>query len=241
MARVARVVSCDVPHHVTQRGNNQGEVFFTRTDRRLYLDLLAEHARKHDLNLLAYCLMTNHVHLVAVPERLDSLAKALGRTHCQYAHYLNTARLRTGHLWQNRYYSCPLDSAHLWVVMRYVERNPVRAAMVTRAGDYEWSSARAHLTNVDGTKLLDMEWWLNTPQSGEWPALLEQADDETQIAQLRRCTLTGRPLGSEEFIAALEQHTGRPLRASPGGRPRRPSPAATPGLQLELEVKPGNT
>ena len=133
---MARAVAVGMAHHITQRGNYRQTVFFDDGDRQLYLAVLQENASRYRLRLLGFCLMSNHVHLIAVPEREDSLACALGRTHADYARWLHIRQRQTGHLWQNRFYSCPLDHAHCWAAMRYVERNPVRAGMVETA--WQW-------------------------------------------------------------------------------------------------------
>jgi len=155
MPRVARVVAAGVPHHITQRGNNRQDIFLTDEDRRFYLDVLREDNRRCGVRLLAYCLMTNQVHLVAVPERADSLARALRRAHSRYAQRFNRLYGRSGHLWQNRFFSSPLDRHHLVTALAYVELNPVRAGLVGRAEQYPWSSARAHITAEDSSALLD--------------------------------------------------------------------------------------
>ena len=118
---MARVVAAGVPHHITQRGNNRQDVFLLDDDRRFYLETLRERSRRHGVTLLGYCLMTNHVHLVAIPERPDSLARALGQSHSRYAQRFNRRYGRTGHLWQNRFYSCPLGRTHLVRALLYVD------------------------------------------------------------------------------------------------------------------------
>ena len=153
MPRVARIVVPGVPHHVTQRGNNRQEVFFVDDDRGFYLDLLGRQAQRFGLDVLGYCLMSNHVHLIAVPQREDSLAKAIGRTHFLYTQYLHRLHGRSGHLWQNRFYSCALDEAHCWAALCYTERNPVRARMVRKAWRYRWSSAAVHCGSTDSLAL----------------------------------------------------------------------------------------
>ena len=129
MARFPRAVAVGAAHHITQRGVDQQWVFFTDADRRTYLDYLQTYSAQARLRILAYCLMSNHIHLVAIPEEPQSLAMALRRTHGRYALYLNSRRHRIGHLWQNRFYSCALDETHLWAALRYAERNPVRAQL----------------------------------------------------------------------------------------------------------------
>ena len=143
MARFPRAVGVGLAHHITQRGINRERVFFTDTDRQTYLNWFAEYAARARLRILACYLMNNHIHLVAVPEEADSLAVALRRAHSRYSLYLNTRRRRTGHLWQNRSSSCALDEAHLGAALRHVERNPVRASLVTRPEEYEWPGRAA--------------------------------------------------------------------------------------------------
>ena len=132
MPRVARIVIPGVPHHATQRGNNRQDVFFVDDDYRVYLALLRGLAEQSGLEVHAYCLMTNHVHLVATPQTETALAAAIGRTHFRYTQYVNRLHGRSGHLWQGRFCSTALDDDHFWWVMRYVERNPVRAGLVRR-------------------------------------------------------------------------------------------------------------
>ena len=105
MGRFARAVVTGLPHHITQRGSGRRAIFDSDADRELYVDLLAEKAAQYGLQIWAWCLMTNHVHLVAVPQRFDSLARALGRTHAEYARYLNIRRRSCGHLFQARFFS----------------------------------------------------------------------------------------------------------------------------------------
>ena len=152
------MVAIGLPHHITQRGNAGQDVFTTDAVRHAYLELLSEHAAGNRLRLLACCLMTNHVHIVAVPEADSSMANTFRHAHGRFSQYWNTDRNRTGHLWQNRYYSCPVEELAVCRVMAYAENNPVRAGMVERAEDFEWSSAGAHLGRIGAGAMLDMEW-----------------------------------------------------------------------------------
>ena len=146
MVRVARIVVPGARHHVTQRGNNRQDVFFVEEDRLVYLELLAKQGPLYGFHVEGYCLMTNHVHIVGVPQQEDALAKAIGRTHFLYTQYVNRLHGRSGHLWQNRFYSCALEDARVFDVLGYVELNPVRAGMVKKAWEYGWSSAAAWAT-----------------------------------------------------------------------------------------------
>jgi len=148
MPRVARIVIPDCPHHVTQRGNNRQDVFFVPDDYHTYLAILREQSQRYGLDIHAYCLMTNHVHLAATPRSGESLAKAVGRTHWLYTQHVNHLHARTGHLWQNRFYSCALDRDHHWAAIRYVERNPVRSRLHRKAWLYAHSSAAAHVAKT---------------------------------------------------------------------------------------------
>ena len=219
MARLPRVVIVDVPHHVTQRGNARQVIFDDDADRITYLELLRQYSENYGLSLLGYCLMSNHVHLVVVPHALDALAQSLKQGHGRYAAYWNARRSGTGHVWQGRFYSCPLDEAHLWRALRYVELNPVRAGMAVDAGSWRWSSAAAHCGLGGADLRLDMERWSNRWTVSEWREFLGEVASDAEVAELRRSTHTGRPLGSAEFVAALEALTSRPLAPRKGGRP----------------------
>lgn len=120
MARFARVVVPGCPHHITHRGNRGQEIFLTAGDRRQYCEWLGDYSHEHGLHIWAYCLMTNHVHLIAVPRDEQSLQRAIGYTHRRLARFINHRNRWTGHLWANRFYSAPMDPAHLWAAVRYV-------------------------------------------------------------------------------------------------------------------------
>ena len=222
MARWPRVVVVDVAHHVTQRGNARQAILTNDADRSTYLELLRQYSELHGLSLLGYCLMSNHVHLVAVPRRIDALSQSLKQAHGRYASYWNACRSSTGHVWQGRFYSCPLGDRHLWVALRYVELNPVRAGMVAAAQRWRWSSAAAHCgPAVDA--LLDMEPWRKRWTVTEWGRYLADGESQTDLMELRQFTHAGRPLGTPDFVAALEKSTLRQLSPRKGGRPKKPS------------------
>jgi putative transposase len=151
---------------------------------------------------------------------------ALCRTHGRYALCLNTRRHRVGHLWQNRFYSCALDEVHLWTAVRYVERNPVRAQLVTRPEDYLWSSAAAHVGLAAPPALLDWEFYSSSGGREPWVALLAEPEELVAIRALQRGTFSGRPVGSPEFVANLERQLGRPLAPRQGQRTRPESVVA---------------
>lgn len=234
MTRLARIVYPGVPHHVTHRGNRRQDIFTLPADRAAYLDDLRAYATKAELDIWAWCLMTNHVHLLAVPRREDSLARGVGLAHRRHAVRMNRREGWTGHLWANRYFSTSLDEAHLWACVRYIELNPVRAGLAERAEEWPWSSARAHcglaadsLLSPDRPfpgDIADWSRWLREPWDGRDEAAL--ADD------IRRCTKSGRPCGDKQFVDWLEERLRRPLR--PAKRGRKSANPAIDNLQGEL-------
>ena len=222
MPRLARSVCAQVPHHITQRGNRREQVFFTDEDRQAYLGWLTEYTEKHEVDILAYCLMTNHIHLVAVPRTEDGLQQTLKPLHMRYAQRINRTRGWKGHLWQGRFFSSALDEAYLWAAIRYVERNPVRARMVRKAENYRWSSAAAHCGLMHDDVLTTTSSWRKQFEAiGDWSAWLAQGDEPQELEVLRRNADKGLPCGSEKFIRKLEKLTGRGLQYRPQGRPRK--------------------
>jgi putative transposase len=220
MARLPRVAIPDIPHHVTQRGNARQPVFAHDSDRATYLQLLRQYFELYQVALLGYCLMSNHVHLIAVPRTATALADALRQTHGRYAAYWNARLPSSGHVWQGRFYSCPLDESHLWEALRYVELNPVRAHMVANAVEWKWSSAATHCDDAPDA-CLEMTRWQARWNPAAWRDYLAAGEPDTAIAALRRSTHTGRPLGTPDFVAALEKSTLRLLAPRKGGRPAR--------------------
>ena len=230
MGRIARVVAVGNAHHITQRGIARQAVFHADSARKTYLELLHENARRHQLRILGYCLMTNHVHLLAVPEYEDSMARTMRLVHGQYAQYANTALGRNGHFWQNRFYSCPVEQRAVGNVLAYIELNPVRAAICHHPAEFRWSSAATHLgMRSDEHALLDLEWWRGVSNPSEWAAVLD--GNALRGEDIRRATYTGRPFGSEDFVADLETRLQRKLERQKGGRPKKASVMA-PGRQL---------
>lgn len=221
MPRAARVVIPEVPHHVTQRGNRRGTVFFDDDERLAYLGLLRVYAARHSVEVLAYCLMTNHAHLVVVPSTADGLHRVLKPLHMLHAQRVNRTRDWKGHLWQGRYFSSPLDQDYLWAAIRYVECNPVRAGITGRAEDYPWSSAAAHCGQRDDLVLTRCPSWTRQLAAiTDWSGWLAGQVAPDSLAMLRRRVDKGLPCGSPEFVNALELATGRDLQDRPRGRQR---------------------
>ena len=221
MTRMARVVIPNVPHHVTQRGVRSMPIFETENDYRVYLKLLREHCLEHELHILAYCLMPNHVHFLAVPGSIESLAKGIGNTHREYTIYFNSKEDVKGHLFQERFFSCPLDIKHTFATFRYILQNPVKAGIVEHIEDYDWSSAKYNLGVTDSNSIVNSE--LLSEYIGDPDGLLVATSivDEDTIKFIQERTRTGRPCGNRGFTAQLESVTGRKLaKITPGPKSR---------------------
>lgn len=219
MPRISRPVAGGYPHHITQRGNYRQRVFESDDDYLQYLKWLQHYSREYQLKIWAYCLMSNHVHFIAVPIESTSLAKTFHVLHMRYSQYFNQRTGASGHLWQGRFYSCVLDELYLYSAVRYVENNPVRAKIVAKPHDYKWSSARSHIYKETDT-VLSGDCYL-TKQVQDWAGYLEEREDNTVIDTIRSSTRTGRPCGDEGFVQTIEGILGRRLKAMPKGRPKR--------------------
>lgn len=221
MARSPRLVAPGLPHHVTQRGNDRRALFQSAFDYHLYLKLVREHAHGYGLQFLGYCLMPDHVHWIVVPEAPDSLSRAFGRAHSEYARLHHQARGGAGHLWQHRFASCVLDPAHCWQALAHIERNPVRAGLCSSAQEYGFSSAAIHTGAGMADVPVDTSDWLVRFNAVRWRELLRRtgANDARFSERLRKATRAGRPLGEERFVEELEWRLGCRM-----GR-RAPAPA----------------
>jgi len=208
-----------VPHHVTQRGNRRQRTFFREDDYTTYKRLLAEWCRARSVEVWAYCLMPNHVHLVVVPSSADGLRAAIGEAHRRYTLMVNRREGWRGCLWQGRFASFPMDPGHLYNAVRYVELNPVRAGLARKPEDWRHSSARARLLGRT-----DPLTGSRSPLEsiGDWRGFLAEELPEDRLDDIRRHEKTGRPLGDERFVASLESALGRRLRR------RRPGPQPQP-------------
>lgn len=218
MPRLARVVIPGLPHHVTQRGNRRQQAFFIDDDYTAYRELMAEWCLERGVAAWAYCLMPNHIHLIAVPQSEDALARGIGEAHRRYTRRINFREQWRGYLWQGRFASFVMDEPYLVAAARYVELNPVRAGLVADAGAWLWSSARAHLSGRDDglvrvAPLLEMV--------ANWRGLLNSAIPEDELHDLREHARTGYPLGSAAFLEKLERTVGRRLRPGKSGRPSK--------------------
>lgn len=211
---MSRAVAPDVPHHVTQRGNRRQQTFFSGADYVLYTELMARACRRYGVEVWAYCLMPNHGHLIAVPSTPDALRLAIGDAHRRYTSEVNRREGWTGHLWQGRFASFAMDARYTVAAARYIELNPVRAGLATYAGEYRWSSARAHLAGCDDRLVSVAPMLALVP---DWPDFIREPPEDLAF-EFHKHENTGRPLGSQRFIERVENSLGRLLT------PRRPGP-----------------
>ncbi len=229
MPAFARVTVPGMPHHVTQRGNYRQEIFTSTQDRLIYLEYVARAAAEYGLEIHGWCLMTNHVHWIVVPRVQNAMAASFRRPHSRFAAYINRQYKRaSGHLWQGRYYSCPLGGTHFGAALLYVERNPLRAGIAKSAIAYEWSSASARVGLVPAPPYLHLELWKHSFTAQEWLRLLGEENHAEDDSKLRASTKQGKPYGNTAFIEDLECKTGRTLRVRPTGRPALAQSAAGP-------------
>ncbi|MFN2258702.1 MAG: transposase, partial [Parasphingopyxis sp.] len=182
MARLARLVVPGLPHHVTQRGNGRQRVFFNDADYRAYRDGLGEACRAADVEVWAWVLMPNHVHMILVPQDEDGIRRALAPLHRRYAGRIHAREKRTGHFWQGRFGCAVMDEAHLGAALRYIALNPVQARLVERAEDWKWSSLHAHLGRVEDDGVTTV-----APVRERYPdfaAMLEAGEEQAALERL---------------------------------------------------------
>lgn len=222
MARIARVVAPGLPHHITQWGNRRQQTFFTDDDYQQYVALLSSSCRRSGVEIWAYCLMPNHVHLIAVPQEPDSLRAAIGEAHRRYTRMINFRQGWRGHLWQERFASFVMDEQYLLATARYVETNPVKAGLVKKPEQYPWSSARAHMEKRDDNlvKVMPLLELID-----DWKSFLSDDVQEQKRKLFHKHERTGRPLGSEAFIEKIQTKLNRVLcKQKPGPKKTKNNP-----------------
>jgi putative transposase len=220
MARLARVVIPDAPHHVTQRGNRQQAIFSEPGDYALYLDLMAERCAHNGVVCWAYCLMPNHVHLILDPGASEGLSRTVGEAHRRYTAFVNARARVTGHLFQGRFNCVAMDESHCLNAVRYLAFNPVHAGLCATPEGWEWSSVRAHLAARDD-RLVKVRPLLELAPHFE-DFLHLTPDEQADLAAFDTLGANGRPLGDAHFLAAAEAKLMRSLRPGrPGPKPRK--------------------
>jgi putative transposase len=221
MGRRKRIIIPGWSHHITHRGNHRQRVFYSDHDRQIYLSLLDKYLAHHELNLIGYSLMDNHVHLLIIPKKKNSLSDGIRNLQRDFARWQNLQHNRIGHLWEDRFFSCPVDEESVWKVLSYIELNRVRAGLIEKAWDWDWCSASAHITGSDSSGLLDMDLWKKYFNGASWKAFLEQALlDKSTPQNIRKATNRGQPLASIKVIKKLEQELAIPILPRKKGRKR---------------------
>ena len=216
MARLARVVVPGMPHHLTQRGNRRQPTFFCEEDYAVYLQLMGQWCKERGVEVWAYCLMPNHVHLIATPNSEDGLRRAIGEAHRRYTRRVNFRQQWRGHLWQGRFASFVLDEPYLLAAARYVELNPVRTAYAMHQAIIVGAGAVApgREGRLPGAGFAVIE------DCGELARLAPRAVSDEQLKEFREHERTGRALGDDDFQKRLEKNLGRVLRRQKPG-PKR--------------------
>ena len=219
MARLPRFVLENVVHHVVARGVNRQRIFRTGYDKKKYLKRFAKIAEEEKVSVHGFCLMNNHVHWLLTPSNPKGLARLFQRVHTWWAVVYNRKNGRTGHLFQNRYHSSPLDEKHYWEALRYVELNPKKAGLIKRPDEFEFSSAKCHLTGEADPRIrLVAVKTRKQFSAADWRIFLRVSDVAANDS-IRKAAAGSRPCGEDEWIADLEHKHGKKFAASPPGRP----------------------
>ena len=233
MARLPRLTLPGYPHHIIQRGNNRQPIFASTADYQVLLNLLDENARKFEVAIHAYVLMTNHFHLLATPQTTDGLPQMMQAVGRRYVRYFNDRQKRSGTLWEGRYRSTLIQTdRYLLACMAYIDLNPVRAGLVAQARDYPWSS-HAHFIGQHLDKLVTphpLYWELgNTPFAREatYADWVQTGISSVQQQALTDAALSGWALGEPDFVADLQKRTARRVAKGSAGRPLSVTPKNT--------------
>jgi len=196
MPRIARIVYPNYPHHIIQRGNNRQQVFFDIHDRHLYLKLLKKFTTELSCQVIAYCLMSNHIHLLLVPPYINYLSKAMQKISLVFTQHVNKKYARSGRLWECRFHSCPVDrEKYLWTVCRYIERNPVRAGIVSNPFEYPWSSVHGSAGSKKDNVISQLRQ--DYCDSEEYARFLAEPEREKDVCKIRKTVYSGRLLSDE--------------------------------------------
>lgn len=225
MARLARVCPIDVPQHIIQRGNNHHICFVDDADFSAYANWLKVYAEKFSVDIHAWVFMTNHVHLLCTPHKVDGISKMMQALGRQYVRYFNHKYQRTGTLWEGRFKSCLVDKEnYLLCLYRYIELNPVRAKMVNSPAQYIWSSYQINALGKHSELCTPHQLYSalgNTPSEAQevYRCLFPSHIDEPLLGNIRSSVNGCMAIGSDNFRREVEQLTGRRLHNMPKGRP----------------------
>jgi len=246
MPRRSRITVAEVPVHIVQRGNNRGACFFADADYEVYLAQLRQLAEQFDCAVHAYCLMTNHVHLLLTPRTADGsglLMKHLGQ---RYVQHVNRTYRRSGTLWEGRFRSCLVQpERYLLACARYIELNPLRAGLVSHPRNYRWSSYRVNAEGKVSDLITPPDQYLRLGRSADarreaYRSLVREPLDEALVNEIRAATDGGFVLGTARFQDEIARRVGRRVARGKPGRPPKPKsePAASRRRPARLRGRP---
>ena len=227
MARLPRVTPIGVPQHIIQRGNNRQICFSCEQDMYGYVGWLKEYSEKFQVDIHAWVLMTNHVHILCTPGNIDGMSKMMQALGRQFVRYFNHSYKRTGTLWEGRFKSCLVqEDAYLLELYRYIELNPVRADMVKDPADYPWSSYQVNALGKQSDLCTPHAIYLKLDQDenirrSRYRDLFKTQMSDRLIDDIRQAVNKGMALGNERFKQEIEQMTGRRMTPMKTGRPKK--------------------
>lgn len=227
MARRQRITPAGIPAHIIQRGNNRQITFACEDDFTHYAHWLKEYAAQHQVQIHAWCFMTNHVHLLATPQTDHGISKMMQSIGRQYVRYFNKAYQRTGTLWEGRYKSCLVEAdTYLLELYRYIELNPVRAKMINHPSEYVWSSYQINALGKPSELCTPHPLYLalgNNKQNRlkHYQQLLQTTQQSSLIDEIRQATHKNLAVGNAKFLSQIEQLTGRRVTPAKRGRPKK--------------------
>lgn len=225
MARQARIVLPNTPHHITQRGNRGDFIFFEKADYTTYLEILTEQCRRFGISIYSYCLLPNQAHFIAEPREAAQLSRAVGEAHRHYTNIINKRNNWSGHLFQNRYFSYAMDEQYLLRAARYIETLPVTLKLTPKPEKYLWSSAKSRIKINEENSFIRPFNSFHTIDN--WEEFLSRPMNESEINVIQLHLQTGRPRGSNLFLDGIEKKIGRPVRPQKRGRkPKNKTQAA---------------
>ena len=228
MPRRARLMARGLPVHIVQRGNNRQACFFEKQDRAYYLFQLGRVLPRIAVSLHAYCLMTNHVHLLVTPAEEDGCARLMKHVGQLHTQYVNRNYRRSGSLWEGRFKSCLVQTGgYLLSCYRYIELNPVRAGICRHPRDYPWSSYGGNAEGTDDALLTPHEELRSLGSSAAerremYARLFGSVLDDRRIEEIRTATNGNTALGDDAFKQRLTASLGRRAYRGQPGRPAKP-------------------
>lgn len=226
MGRLPRAIDDGLVYHALNRGNNRGEVFNDDGDREAFLEALDRTRSRYPLKLLGYCLMSNHFHLLLQPDTGQSISRILQSLTVAHTWRYHQRHQSSGHVWQGRFRSPVIqDDEHVLVVLRYIEANPLRAALVADPGDYRWSSFQHHGMGRDDPLLSPFPEWqelgrTEAERRRRWRAKVRTTQCEEELTAVRDSLRSGRPLGESGWVERMAERLRIDLQPRPRGRPR---------------------